>query len=1248
MRKLTLLPALLLAGALLASAAQAQTFRFKSAPHVPIYAGQTVIDRIYVPTDVKMANVRIGLYCKTVYFGSLRIVLTAPKGNQVVLKNETAYGTQWEGSLGSDRSWALFQDGGNAISSTAIPNDWPIQPAQPLVNLTSKDAQGWWTITVMDTRNNTAPYQTGFLEGWSVNFNSVVREPEAVLWSQIKTGSQLVGQLNGVSQIIPNELNGLALCTMTGIPNVIPGKNGDSYPFIISGLGYPGLLIGDPVPGYATPGRFRVRVDVACSHPGLGAWPAAPTGDIAIYFGKSPAFNPPLQSPPSPPNTVGTSSQWPTGSGGWTNQLLGGNALQGGVRLSACNAEDATPWPIPWGDVGGYSDCLFDDRAFYPITSADLCGGPLGSGVCGDFKPEMPLSGLNGLPVEGLYYVSVYDTYGDSPMGVYGQVRVLRLVVEYLAGGGDTENPDLHQGITGPLHGVPVPGRIQGLSLGFLSDVITTVPPYSIHAKDQDPLLFLWGVQKMGPRNANGYENLIARQGTSFTYIASDGPYAYPGALDANPMVAGLSANSDLGFLPVGSFYLRSQLSQQRYDDDNTDNWYETQNPLQVTPTTLAYYGEQVIQWNDYQEPGQNGIFSSLPFQPIGSPASGIGQTFMLWKFPYTSVTSIDYKIDKGNVVSQTWRTPLRISIWRLSGAMGYFGAPVGPPVAKSKTINAEEYMLGNWRSFPIYQCNQNGDIMTTSPTVNLAPGAYVVCLDNMSTTNVILYPYTWGMLPYMTDRNWVYKFNEEFGPLGPYALLGTRFMYQYNSGGVAPPSAGMSALATPSPWSNLCLPMRLNMTNLNDFAIDYMTINGTKGTEAVSMTTAPFQPNVVVTANSLQGNQTKDFNVRLEIFDPGNTRVYLHDRNYGPGGAPPAAGITGYETVSVPMAQWNPAYGGMYRVKAFFSRKPDDQNPVNDEHEYWLFVSSTNAVLATGSGATASDINSAISALRDKGVTAEVMEASDPRIAAARGLDIYLLGLPQGDAKEVMTQAIANGNNIGIVYDRKANAGQLLRVIDNVFDVTRPNANYDKITLFPKLAGGVEDTRVIEAPEIEINSREDVVAYIKSNRPNVEPVMQDPVETKIDPEVVEQMIPVATDSPYGELLMVDQDLGDIGIMFVTPSNRKSGAVTTEATAPEGFVLEQNYPNPFNPTTTITYTLPQNSIVTLRVLDMLGREVMTLVSGAQEAGRYSTTWNGLNLKGENVSSGSYMYRLDATPAGSTETYTSIRKMTLSK
>ncbi len=88
---------------------------------------------------------------------------------------------------------------------------------------------------------------------------------------------------------------------------------------------------------------------------------------------------------------------------------------------------------------------------------------------------------------------------------------------------------------------------------------------------------------------------------------------------------------------------------------------------------------------------------------------------------------------------------------------------------------------------------------------------------------------------------------------------------------------------------------------------------------------------------------------------------------------------------------------------------------------------------------------------------------------------------------------------------------------------------------------------------------------------------------------------------------------------------------------PDKFTLYQNYPNPFNPNTVIEYHLPQTSFVTLRIYDVIGREIKTLVNEKQNAGHHSLT-----IDASNLSSGVYFYRIEAG------NYTETKKFVLLK
>jgi len=82
-------------------------------------------------------------------------------------------------------------------------------------------------------------------------------------------------------------------------------------------------------------------------------------------------------------------------------------------------------------------------------------------------------------------------------------------------------------------------------------------------------------------------------------------------------------------------------------------------------------------------------------------------------------------------------------------------------------------------------------------------------------------------------------------------------------------------------------------------------------------------------------------------------------------------------------------------------------------------------------------------------------------------------------------------------------------------------------------------------------------------------------------------------------------------------------------TLPSNFALAQNYPNPFNASTMISYDLKTDSKVSLKVYNILGQEVVTLVDKYQTAGSYSVTWNGKDSRGNDLSTGVYFYILKA-------------------
>ncbi len=127
-----------------------------------------------------------------------------------------------------------------------------------------------------------------------------------------------------------------------------------------------------------------------------------------------------------------------------------------------------------------------------------------------------------------------------------------------------------------------------------------------------------------------------------------------------------------------------------------------------------------------------------------------------------------------------------------------------------------------------------------------------------------------------------------------------------------------------------------------------------------------------------------------------------------------------------------------------------------------------------------------------------------------------------------------------------------------------------------------------------------------------------------------------------GQTINNNTDLDD----FITIKySHITGVAVTAVSAPDAYKLSQNYPNPFNPATTIKYSIPGLSFVTLKVYDLLGREIKTLVNEEKPAGKYS-----VSLDASKFSSGIYFYQLRVSALQSKDrkagNFTSVKKMIL--
>ena len=117
-------------------------------------------------------------------------------------------------------------------------------------------------------------------------------------------------------------------------------------------------------------------------------------------------------------------------------------------------------------------------------------------------------------------------------------------------------------------------------------------------------------------------------------------------------------------------------------------------------------------------------------------------------------------------------------------------------------------------------------------------------------------------------------------------------------------------------------------------------------------------------------------------------------------------------------------------------------------------------------------------------------------------------------------------------------------------------------------------------------------------------------------------------DSTHDEVVEYTESIEFTSDMVVGNGFDTFGLSREALSAPMEYSLSDAYPNPFNPTTTLSFSVPTEGVVSLNIYDMTGRLVSTLVDGNLEQGYHSIIWNGMDSNGHAVSSGMYIYSLN--------------------
>lgn len=245
-----------------------------------------------------------------------------------------------------------------------------------------------------------------------------------------------------------------------------------------------------------------------------------------------------------------------------------------------------------------------------------------------------------------------------------------------------------------------------------------------------------------------------------------------------------------------------------------------------------------------------------------------------------------------------------------------------------------------------------------------------------------------------------------------------------------------------------------------------------------------------------------------------------------------------------------------------------------------------------------------------------------------------------QDTAYTFLARTFGDSNDVGIHWSKfKVTA----HTIDpKVYFVSEIDSGYSIDNLAPMAPSGLiasvtQPTAIDLAWDVPVDEDFAFFRVYRGSAAGFDPSGTEPLTELLESTFTDTNLVVGT-AHYYRISAVDANGNESG--FSAEVSATVLAAVAGMLVPGEFALRQNYPNPFNPSTTIRFDLPEASRVQLIIYDATGREVRTLLWGEQSAGYQSVNWDGADDRGLPVSSGIYLYRLQA------ESYSETMKMVL--